>query len=55
MVDLLKVFKCATLAEVKNLYKAIGQLSTNEVRTVDCLREHIHAKTVGAMIKRAKL
>ena len=55
MVDLLKVFKCATLAEVKNLYKAIGQLSTNEVRTVDGLKEYMPEKTVGAMIKRAKL
>ena len=55
MIDLLKVFKVATAPEAKNLFKAIGELSTNEVRTVDELREHLPRKTWDTMVKRAKL
>ena len=55
MIDLLKVLKCATTAEIKTLHKALGQLSTNEVRSIDGLREYIPKATVTTMIKRAKL
>lgn len=55
MIDLLKVLKCATATDNNNLYKALGELSANEVRTVDDLREYLTKKTCDAMIKRAKL
>ena len=55
MIDLLKVFKVATITDVKSIYKGLSELSCNEVRDVEGLKEYIPKKTVDAMIKRAKL
>lgn len=53
MIDLLKVFKSITAADAKLVFKALGELSTNEVRNIDDLRRHLPKKTVDAMVKRA--
>ena len=55
MIDLLKVFQYATPANAKVLYKGLGELSANEVRTVEDLKEYVHKKTWDEMVKRAKL
>ena len=55
MIDLLKVFQLATPANAKVLYKGLGELSANEVRTTEDLKEYVHKKTWDEMVKRAKL
>ena len=55
MIDLLKVFKLATPTNAKALYKGLGELSANEVRTAEDLKEYVHKKIWDEMVKRAQL
>ena len=55
MIDLLKLFQSATPTNARALYKGLGELSANEVRTVEDLKDYIHKKIWDEMVKRAKL
>ena len=55
MVDLLKVFQAAKKTDVKTLFEAIGELTTNAVRNLEALVEYTTEKVVQTLIKKADL